>query len=157
MVRLLGWVRSWSREIGNILDQVFDKDVERCKLHPFATGPISTTEAVWAFLLWVPVTLAITHATLRETVFLYHIPVWTLNLVYPLVKRLFPFPCVVIGAMIGGAVFPGSTGPTHSTTSTIPTITTPVYPYSLQKPHKAAWVVYFDILYATQDPSTSRS
>lgn len=104
---------------------------------------ISTSEAVVAFLCWLPVTLAITWGTLGPAVTAGFIPVWVLSTIYPFMKRIMPFPQVVLGAIIGGAVFPGWVGITGDLKDLDQAL--PLFFAT------ASWVVYFDVFYATQD------
>ncbi|GKZ18417.1 hypothetical protein AbraIFM66951_000976 [Aspergillus brasiliensis] len=127
----------------DICDQSFDKHVQRCKVRPLPSGMISTPEALLAFACWVPVTLAITWVTLGPAVAASFIPVWVLSVIYPFMKRLMPFPQVVLGAIIGGAVFPGWVGVTGELEHLDQAL--PLFFAT------AAWVVYFDVFYATQD------
>jgi 6-methylsalicylate decarboxylase len=127
----------------DICDLGFDKDVERCKTRPLPSGMIRTTEAIIAFICWVPFTLGITWATLGPAVMISFIPVWVLSAIYPFMKRIIPFPQVVLGITIGGAVFPGWVGITHELDHLEQAL--PLFFAT------ASWVVYFDIFYATQD------
>ncbi|KAJ5186083.1 Amidohydrolase 2 [Penicillium cf. griseofulvum] len=127
----------------DICDQKLDIHVERCKVRPLPAGMISTSEAVVAFICWLPVTLSVTWGTLGPAVTVGFIPVWVLSTIYPFMKRIMPFPQVVLGAIIGGAVFPGWVGITGDLRNLDQAL--PLFFAT------AAWVVYFDIFYATQD------
>lgn len=99
-------------------------------------------EAIAAFIAWIPVTVAITYYTLGDAVFTAFLPSWALSMIYPFMKRLIPFPQVVLGAIIGGAVFPGWVCISHELSD-----------WSQGLPLFAAtmsWVIYFDTFYASQ-------
>ncbi len=88
------------------------------------------------------VTLALTRMLMGEAGVTAFIPIWALSAIYPFMKRLIPFPQVVLGGVIGGAVIPGWVAVTHDLEglgASIPLILA-----------TAAWVVYFDVFYATQ-------
>ncbi|KAJ6142505.1 UbiA-like prenyltransferase [Penicillium samsonianum] len=127
----------------DICDQKLDKHVERCKVRPLPAGMISTSEAIVAFICWLPITLAVTWGTLGPAVTAGFIPVWVLSTIYPFMKRIMPFPQVVLGAIIGGAVFPGWVGITGDLKGLDQAL--PLFFAT------ASWVVYFDVFYATQD------
>ncbi|KAJ5951551.1 uncharacterized protein N7479_009964 [Penicillium vulpinum] len=129
--------------ISDICDQKLDKHVERCKIRPLPAGMINTSEAIVAFICWLPITLSITWGTLGPAVTAGFIPVWVLSTIYPFMKRIMPFPQVVLGAIIGGAVFPGWVGITGDLKNLDQAL--PLFFAT------AAWVVYFDVFYATQD------
>lgn len=97
------------------------------------------------FVVWLPITLAITWATLGKEAVVSFIPIWVLSTIYPFMKRLIPFPQVVLGAVIGGAVFPGWVAITHELGGLEAAV--PLFFAT------AVWVVYFDVFYATQDSS----
>jgi 4-hydroxybenzoate polyprenyltransferase len=104
---------------------------------------IQTNEAIFAFLCWIPVTLGTTWAILGPAVMVSYIPVWVLSFIYPFMKRLIHFPQVVLGAIIGGAVFPGWVGITNELNNLDQAL--PLFFAT------AFWVIYFDIFYATRD------
>lgn len=70
-------------------------------------------------------------------------PVWILSFIYPFMKRLIPFPQVVLGAAIGAAVLPGWVAVTDDLD--YPAGALPLFLAT------TCWVIYFDVLYATQD------
>lgn len=116
--------------------------VERCKTRPLPAGMLSFPEAIAAFIAWMLVTVAITYYTLGDTVFMVFLPFWALSAIYPFMKRLVPFPQVVLGAIIGGAVFSGWVSISHELSD-----------WSQGLPLFAAtmsWVIYFDTFYASQ-------
>ena len=103
---------------------------------------ITVPEAIVAFLSWLPVVVAITYSTLGEAGILTFLPIWGLSLVYPFMKRLVPFPQVVLGVIIGAAVFPGwaaITGDLSDLDNALPLFAATM-----------SWVVYFDLCYAIQ-------
>lgn len=58
-------------------------------------------------------------------------------------KRLIPFPQVVLGAVIGAAVFPGWAAVTNDLSGLEQSL--PLFAATM------SWVIYFDVFYATQD------
>lgn len=142
-------VRDLQREIeqsaSDIVDRNLDLHVERCKVRPIPAGLISTLNAILAFLAWIPIALGITYMTLGPAATLGFIPVWVLSTIYPFMKRVIPFPQVVLGAIIGGAVFPGWAGVTGEIGMESILKAMPLFAAT------ATWVVYFDVFYATQD------
>ena len=129
--------------LSDICDCGFDAHVERCKTRPLPSGMISYGEAIAAFIAWIPVIIAITHYTLGEAALITFIPIWGLSLIYPFMKRLIPFPQVVLGAVIGAAVFPGWAAVTEDLSGLEQGL--PLFAATM------SWVVYFDVFYATQD------
>jgi len=103
---------------------------------------LTTTEAVLAFLAWIPITIGITYITFGHVGVVTFTPIWILSLIYPLMKRVIPFPQVILGAVIGGAVFPGWASITNSLEGLDQAL--PLFAAVF------TWVVYFDVFYATQ-------
>lgn len=103
---------------------------------------INYWEAVVAFFGWQVIAVGTTYLTLGEAGVMTFIPIWVLSLLYPFMKRLTSFPQVILGAVIGGAVFPGwasVTGNLHGLDQALPLFAATM-----------CWVVYFDVFYATQ-------
>ncbi len=126
----------------DICDRNLDGQIERCKVRPLPAGMITFPEAVAAFIAWVPVTLGITYYTLGEAGLVTFLPIWALSLIYPFMKRVIPFPQIILGFTIGGAVFPGWVAITNELTDLEPAL--PLFCATV------CWVIYFDIFYATQ-------
>ncbi|KAL9579880.1 MAG: hypothetical protein Q9203_006523 [Teloschistes exilis] len=127
----------------DICDTRFDARVERCKTRPLPAGMLSYSEAIITFIAWIPIVLATTNYTLGENGLITFAPVWLLSLTYPFMKRLITFPQLVLGAIIGAAVFPGwsaITGSLHGLGQAVPLFAATF-----------SWVVYFDVFYAVQD------
>lgn len=103
---------------------------------------VTVLEATLAFCAWLPIMLATTYYTLGEAGVLAFLPIWGLSLAYPFMKRLIPFPQVILGAVIGGAVFPGWVAVTQDLSNVPQAI--PLFAATV------SWVVYFDTIYATQ-------
>lgn len=103
---------------------------------------LTVTEAIAAFIAWIPVTLAITYYTLGDAGFITFLPIWVLSLIYPFMKRLIPFPQIILGAIIGGAVFPGWVSITHELSDWDQAL--PLFAATM------SWVIYFDVFYASQ-------
>ena len=130
-------------ECSDICDCALDAQVERCKTRPLPSGMISYGEAITTFLAWIPIILATTNYTLGELGVIAFIPIWILSLTYPFMKRIIPFPQVVLGAIIGAAVFPGWVAVTNDLNGLEKGL--PLFAAT------ACWVIYFDVFYATQD------
>ena len=131
-----------SKTSSDLCDRNLDRRVERCKERPLPAGMITVPEAVAAFVAWLPLVVAITYTTLGEAGVLTFLPIWGLSLIYPFMKRLVPFPQVILGAIIGAAVFPGwaaITGDLGDLGNALPLFAATM-----------SWVVYFDIFYAIQ-------
>ncbi|KAL5405908.1 hypothetical protein PMIN03_008111 [Paraphaeosphaeria minitans] len=127
----------------DICDVEFDKQVERCKVRPLPAGMLTVEEAYVALLAWLPVVFGVTYLTLGEAGMWTFAPVWVLSTIYPFMKRVTSFPQIVLGAIIGAAVFPGwasATGDLATLSQGLPLFFA-----------TASWVVYFDLFYAEQD------
>ncbi|MCJ1423703.1 hypothetical protein MMC29_001587 [Sticta canariensis] len=127
---------------GDLCDRNLDIHVTRCKVRPLPAGMLTVTEAIAAFIAWIPVTLAITYYTLGDAGFITFLPIWVLSLIYPFMKRLIPFPQIILGAIIGGAVFPGWVSITHELSDWDQAL--PLFAATM------SWVIYFDVFYASQ-------
>lgn len=127
----------------DLCDRNLDINVERCKTRPLPAGMITPFEATLAFCAWLPIVLATTYSTLGEAGVLTFIPVWVLSTAYPFMKRFIQFPQVILGAVIGGAVFPGWVAVTGDLNDVLQAM--PLFAATL------SWVIYFDTIYATQD------
>ncbi|EKG10426.1 UbiA prenyltransferase family [Macrophomina phaseolina MS6] len=103
---------------------------------------LTTREAYAALLAWIPVVFGVTYLTLGEAGVWTFTPVWALSTIYPFMKRVIPFPQIVLGAVIGGAVFPGWASVTGDLTTLSQAL--PLFFAT------ASWVVYFDLFYAEQ-------
>ncbi len=126
----------------DLCDRNLDRHVERCKGRPLPAGMITVPEATIAFLAWLPLVVTVTYTTLGEAGVLTFLPIWGLSLIYPFMKRLIPFPQIILGAIIGAAVFPGWTAITGDLSDLEDAL--PLFAATM------SWVVYFDIFYAVQ-------
>lgn len=109
---------------------------------------LTVREAYIALFAWMPVVYGVTYLTLGEAGVWTFTPVWALSSIYPFGKRLIPFPQIVLGAVIGAAVFPGwasATGDLNTLSQALPLFFA-----------TASWVVYFDLFYAEQVRSHPR-
>ena len=120
-----------------------DKDVERTKRRPLPSGMIIYWEAVAVFVAWILIILAVTYYTLGAVAVITFAPIWMLGVIYPLMKRLMPFPHLVIGVVHGAFVFSGWASITDSLDGWEKGI--PLFAAVM------VWVIYFDVFYATQD------
>jgi len=103
---------------------------------------LTVGEAYVALLAWLPVVLGVTYLTLGEAGVWTFAPVWILSTIYPFMKRVTSFPQIVLGAIIGAAVFPGWASVTGDFTTLSQGL--PLFFAT------ASWVVYFDLFYAEQ-------
>jgi len=103
---------------------------------------LTTGEAIAAFIAWIPVTVGITYLTLGSVGVITFSPIWVFSLIYPFMKRVMPFPQVILGGVIGGAVFPGWASITNNLEGLEQAL--PLFAAVM------AWVIYFDVFYATQ-------
>ncbi|KAL7952722.1 UbiA prenyltransferase family [Trichoderma compactum] len=133
----------------DICDRNLDAHVDRCKSRPLPAGMISPPEAIVAFVAWMWASLYITRFTLGEPAVTAFVPIWVLSAVYPFMKRFIPFPQLVLGGVIGAAVFPGwaavTRAPLDMWGGMVARDALPLFGAGF------CWVVYFDIFYATQD------
>ena len=104
---------------------------------------ITFNEAVIAFLAWIPATIAITYYTLGGIGVTTFTPIWLLSLIYPFMKRVIQFPQVILGVIIGAAVFPGWAAITNDLSGLDKAL--PLFAATM------TWVIYFDVFYAMQD------
>lgn len=103
---------------------------------------LTVREAYFALLVWLPVVFGVTYLTLGEAGVWTFTPVWALSAIYPFMKRVVQFPQIILGAVIGAAVFPGwasVTGDLNTLSQGLPLFFA-----------TASWVVYFDLFYAEQ-------
>ena len=126
----------------DLCDRNLDRGVERCKGRPLPAGMVTVPEATIAFLAWLPLVVTVTYTTLGKVGVLTFLPIWGLSLIYPFMKRLITFPQVILGAIIGAAVFPGWTAVTGDLSDLKDAL--PLFAATM------SWVVYFDIFYAVQ-------
>jgi 4-hydroxybenzoate polyprenyltransferase len=68
---------------------------------------LTVPEAYVALLAWLQVVFVVPYLTLGEAVMWTFTQVWALSAIYPIIKWKIPFPHVVLGFVIGGAVFSG--------------------------------------------------
>ena len=104
---------------------------------------ITYGEAVTAFFLELPLTFAVVCYMLGQPGLITFGPIWALSAVYPFLKRHISFAQLFLGAIIGGAVFPGwvaVTGDMNGLERALPLFAATM-----------SWVIYFDLIYATQD------
>ncbi|KAF3095460.1 hypothetical protein TWF569_011639 [Orbilia oligospora] len=132
----------------DIVDRNFDGKVERTKVRPLPAGMISLRSAIIAFIVEMGLTVYISYATLGFDGALVCAPVWIASTIYPFMKRVVQWPQLVLGPIIGMAVFPGWV----SVAGNLDTLRDAV-PMFLAT---SAWVVYFDTIYATQDTNDDK-
>lgn len=89
-------VRSAGCIINDLLDQDFDKHVERTKNRPIASGAISNKEALVFLALLLSISLAILLCLSKTAIYLGIIAVILIS-IYPLMKRFTYFPQVFLG------------------------------------------------------------
>lgn len=125
-----------------------DKDVQRTKRRPLPSGMISYREALAVFIAWIPIIFAVTYYTLGSAAIITFFPIWLLGVIYPLMKRIMPFPHLVIGVIHGAFVFCGWVSVADSLDGWMKGI--PLFAAVM------VWVIYFDVFYATQDYEDDR-
>lgn len=126
----------------DLCDSKLDAHVQRCKVRPLPAGMITYPQAVAAFVTWIPIVVGITYCTLGGAGVITFTPIWALSLIYPFMKRFVQFPQVVLGAIIGGAVFPGWVAVNNNLHDLDQAL--PLFAATM------SWVIYFDVFYATQ-------
>ena len=104
---------------------------------------ISYREAVLAFILELPLTFAVVYYTLGQPGLITFTPIWALSAIYPFLKRHISFAQLFLGLIIGGAVFPGWVAVTNDLAGLERAF--PLFAATM------SWVIYFDLIYATQD------
>lgn len=109
---------------------------------------ITVSEAIAVFIAWLPICYYLVKYSLGDEAVIAFIPVWVFSTVYPFMKRVIPFPQVVLGGIIGGAVFPGWVAVTQNMDDIQAAL--PLFFAT------ASWVVYFDLFYATQDSADDK-
>jgi len=100
-------------------------------------------EAITVFVAELPLCFAVVYLTLGKEGVITIAPIWGLSLVYPFMKRLIEFPQIIVGAIVGAAVFPGwvaVTGDLDGWERLLPLFAA-----------TTSWVIYLDVIYATQD------
>lgn len=127
----------------DICDVEYDRQVERCKSRPLPSGLISVKEATLFFFCWILLTLGTTWYTLGPQATLCTTPAWLLGVIYPFMKRLMPFPQLVVGLSIASGVMPGYVsvkGDIEFNGSVLALFGATV-----------CWVIFLDTAYAVQD------
>jgi 4-hydroxybenzoate polyprenyltransferase len=132
----------------DICDRDLDAKVERCKTRPLPSGRISTKSATVVFIIWFLLTILVTRITLGEVAVRSSIPVYAFSAIYPYMKRLIPFPQVVVGAAYGSSVYVGHVAVTQNDPAR-----GAVIPLSFAA---VFWIIFFDTCYATQDSAEDR-
>ncbi|GKZ75788.1 hypothetical protein AnigIFM56816_000449 [Aspergillus niger] len=127
----------------DICDVEYDRQVERCKGRPLPSGLISVNEATFFFLCWILLTLGTTWYTLGPRAALCTTPAWLLGLIYPFMKRVMPFPQLVVGLSVASGVMPGYVsvrGILEFNGSVLALFGA-----------TACWIIFLDTAYAVQD------
>lgn len=104
---------------------------------------ITLNEAVLAFIIEVLLMVIISFSTLGFAGASMCVPIWILSTIYPYMKRIVPWPQLILGPALGAAVFPGWISISNSFETMKDGI--PIFLAT------SVWVVYFDTIYATQD------
>lgn len=120
-----------------------DKDVERTKHRPLPSGMISYRDAVIVFIAWISAILSVTYYTFGSMAIITFAHIWLLGVIYPLTKRIMPFPHVVIGVIHGAFVVSGWVAAANSLDGWEQGL--PLF-FAVM-----VWVIYFDVFDATQD------
>ncbi|GKZ30411.1 hypothetical protein AbraIFM66950_009055 [Aspergillus brasiliensis] len=127
----------------DICDVEYDKQVERCKTRPLPSGLISRKEAAVVFLGELLLCAGVTWLTLGPQATLAITPAWLLGFIYPFMKRIMPFPQVVVGFSVASGVMPGYVavrGTLEFTDSLLALFAA-----------TTCWIIFIDTAYAVQD------
>jgi 4-hydroxybenzoate polyprenyltransferase len=134
------FMRSAGCIINDIADREFDKQVERTKTRPLASGEISLGAAITLLLLLLSAGLGVTLA-LGPVVMLWAVLSLPLIIMYPLMKRISWWPQLFLGftfnwgALMGWAAVAGTVG----------------LPAILLYSGGIFWTLGYDTIYAHQD------
>lgn len=88
----------------DVLDQDFDKQVERCKTRPIARGAVNTKQAM-LFLFGTFFAGAPLLALLPFSAAIHGVPITVLTFIYPFAKRYTMYPQMILGLPLAWAVF----------------------------------------------------
>ncbi|PYH39100.1 4-hydroxybenzoate octaprenyltransferase [Aspergillus neoniger CBS 115656] len=127
----------------DICDVEYDRQVERCKSRPLPSGLISVKQATFFFLCWMLLTLGTTWYTLGPQATLCTTPAWLLGLVYPFMKRVMPFPQLVVGLSVASGVLPGYVSVNGDIEFNGPVLA--LFGATV------CWIIFLDTAYAVQD------
>lgn len=129
--------------LNDILDQTFDRQVERTKNRPLATGALSVTQALSFFAV----------LTILGAIVLWQLPwrCWGLGVaafgllaIYPLMKRLMPWPQFILGLAFNSGVIIGAA-------AVVPLQDLPWLPVLMSYFAGTLITVAYDTIYACQD------
>jgi 4-hydroxybenzoate polyprenyltransferase len=129
--------------INDLLDRHYDKQVERCKTRPLAAGDVTVPQAIMFLSLQLTTGLAVL-LSLPHTLYCFYWGVASLPLVatYPLMKRFFPYPQLVLGLTFNWGVWMGWAA-VHGDMDY--SITAPLYLSCV------CWTLVYDTIYGHQD------
>ena len=129
--------------INDLWDQDVDKQVSRTASRPLASGDVTTTQAT----TWLGIQLSAGLGVLLSLPHTYYCFVWgasslPLVVVYPLMKRSFSYPQLVLGLTFNWGAWMGWAA---STGSMDYNVILPLYVSGV------AWTMVYDTIYANQD------
>lgn len=131
--------------INDILDRNFDRHVERTQLRPLAQKQISVKEALGICLALLSLSLMLV-LLLNRLSFIIALFSLMIMAIYPLMKRFFPWPQVILGAIFNGVLMAFA-----AVQNTIPWSGWLLYCIAW------LWTVSYDSLYAMADRSEDLS
>ncbi|NPA85739.1 MAG: UbiA family prenyltransferase [Crenarchaeota archaeon] len=145
-------IRSFSLIINNIVDRNIDAKNPRTAKRPLVSGEVSLGEA-WALAL-LSLTLYFLSAYLLNAYALLLSPIFPIMaIIYPFIKRKYPFAHFWLGAILGGAVVGGAIAVSGEAASLWDALARVPWTYALAV---ALWVSSFDILYSILDVEFDR-
>lgn len=141
---LLGAVllRSAGCIINDLFDAGFDRDVERTKERPLASGILTKTQA-FAFLVLILLGSLFIFINLRQEAKIFSLIAFAIAVVYPLTKRFFPIPQFILGLAFNSGVI-------VAVAQLKPELLWSPSPWFLYGAG-IFWTLYYDTVYAVQD------
>lgn len=126
--------------VNDLWDRDLDKQVERTRARPLASGAVRPMQALWFLALLCSVGLAILLQLAPAAILLGVLSLVPVVL-YPLAKRVTDYPQFVLGLTFGWGALLGSA----AATGTLPWPALVLYAASI------AWILGYDTVYAHQD------
>ena len=141
---LLGAVllRSAGCIINDLFDARFDRDVERTKERPLASGILTKTQAFF-FLVFILLGSLFIFINLTHEAKIFSLIAFAIAVVYPLMKRFFPIPQFVLGLAFNSGVI-------VAVAQLRPELLWSPSPWLLYVAG-IFWTLYYDTVYAVQD------
>lgn len=134
-------LRSAGCAVNDLLDKDFDKQVERCKTRPIASGEVTPDEAKKFIMAHLGGGL-LTLAFMKKVAIQQSLMIFPLAMAYPLAKRYTDYAQVVLGLCFNSGVFIGFAQASGMG------LVAPLLPFYLAG---ISWTVIYDTIYAIQD------